>query len=233
MPKTEIKPEMMESVYKKIKYNCASAAGENQKRRTAYCLCKRIFDIIFSILCIILLIPFMLVISILIKFDSKGPVFFKQARVGKDGEFFVMYKFRSMCDDAENQLHKLKQCNEKDGPVFKIYDDPRVTRFGRVIRRTSIDELPQLFNILRGEMSFVGPRPPLPREVVQYNSHQLQRISVTPGLTCYWQISGRSNLSFDDWVELDLKYIRERGIRTDLKILLQTLPAVLKREGAY
>ena len=144
-----------------------------------------------------------------------------------------MYKFRSMCQDADNRLHEIVHLNEKDGPVFKISKDPRVTKVGQFIRRTSIDELPQFINILKGEMTIVGPRPPLLREVCQYTPYQARRLSVTPGLTCYWQISGRSNLSFQEWVELDLKYISERGLLTDIKIMLRTIPAVLFGTGAY
>lgn len=207
--------------------------GVAAERRTAYNIIKRAFDIIFAVACIIVFTPFMLVVAAIIKIDSRGSILFKQPRVGKNGKQFVIYKFRSMCSDAESKIEQLKKHNEKDGPIFKIHDDPRITRFGRIMRKTSIDELPQLFNILRGDMTFVGPRPPLPREVEQYNDYQRQRLSVKPGLTCYWQISGRSMIGFDEWIELDLKYIRERGILTDIKILLKTFPAVLKREGAY
>lgn len=232
MPKIDIDSEINKSEPINQTLEPQKAAGENTSR-TAYCLFKRIFDIIFSIIGLILLSPLLLAVSIIIKIDSPGPILFKQNRVGDGGKIFMMYKFRSMCTDAEIQLDNLKKQNQKDGPVFKIFNDPRVTRFGRIIRRTSIDELPQLMNILKGDMSFVGPRPPIPYEVSQYNDYQLQRISVKPGLTCYWQISGRSNLSFDDWIELDIKYIHERGFWTDIKILLRTIPAVLRREGAY
>lgn len=232
MPKIDIDSEITRSEPINQTSEPQKAAGENTSR-TAYCLFKRLFDIIFSVIGLILLSPLLLVVSIIIKIDSPGPVLFKQNRVGDGGKIFMMYKFRSMCTDAEIQLDNLKKQNQKDGPVFKIFNDPRVTRFGRIIRRTSIDELPQLMNILKGDMSFVGPRPPIPYEVSQYNDYQLQRISVKPGLTCYWQISGRSNLSFDDWIELDIKYIHERGFWTDIKILLRTIPAVLRREGAY
>ncbi len=230
MPKTDIDISKSKAI-NQIK-DIQTTAGDDDSR-TAYSFFKRIFDIIFSAIGLIVLSPLMLIVAIIIKIDSSGPVLFKQNRVGKGGTIFMMYKFRSMCTDAEIQLDKLKKHNQKDGPVFKIFNDPRVTRFGRIIRRTSIDELPQLVNILKGDMSFVGPRPPIPYEVSQYNDYQLQRITVKPGLTCYWQIGGRSNLSFDDWIELDIKYIHERSFWTDLKILLRTLPAVLRRDGAY
>ncbi len=144
-----------------------------------------------------------------------------------------MYKFRSMYKDAEQRLAELEQFNEADGPAFKIVNDPRITPVGRFIRRTSIDELPQLFNILKGDMSVVGPRPPLPREVAQYDDWEWGRLAVRPGLTCYWQVSGRSNLSFEEWMTLDLKYIEEQGPLTDLSILLKTVGAVIRGDGAY
>lgn len=187
----------------------------------------------FRFLALVVLSPLFLITAIAIKLDSEGEVFYSQLRVGKDGKLFKMYKFRSMCVDADKQLDKLKDLNEKDGPVFKIANDPRVTRVGRIIRKRSIDELPQLINIIKGDMSIVGPRPPLPNEVAQYTPYQMQRLSVKPGLTCYWQISGRSDISFDEWVELDCKYIRESSVWTDIKIILKTIPAVLTGRGAY
>lgn len=143
-----------------------------------------------------------------------------------------MYKFRSMVHNAEELLEELKEQNEMDGPVFKIKEDPRITKVGKFIRKTSIDELPQLFNVLLGDMSLVGPRPPIPREVAQYNDYQLQRLLVKPGITCYWQISGRNNIDFDEWVELDLKYIRERSLLNDIKIIFKTLPVLLGDSNA-
>lgn len=187
-----------------------------------YMFFKRLFDVICSISAIILLSPILIITSILIKADSKGPVLFKQKRCGKDGKEFTMYKFRSMVVNAEDMLKDLLDKNEQTGPVFKIKEDPRVTRIGKFIRRTSIDELPQLFNILKGDMSIVGPRPPLPREVKQYDSYQRLRLSVKPGLTCYWQVMGRDSIGFDKWVELDIKYIMERSIWVDLSLIFKT-----------
>ncbi|MEG6571111.1 exopolysaccharide biosynthesis polyprenyl glycosylphosphotransferase [[Clostridium] cellulosi] len=206
---------------------------EKVNKRYIYRAVKRFFDVVLSVLALVVLSPLFLITAIAIKLDSEGEVFYSQLRVGKDGKLFKMYKFRSMCVDADKQLDKLKDLNEKDGPVFKIANDPRVTRVGRIIRKRSIDELPQLINIIKGDMSIVGPRPPLPNEVAQYTPYQMQRLSVKPGLTCYWQISGRSDISFDEWVELDCKYIRESSVWTDIKIILKTIPAVLIGRGAY
>jgi len=203
------------------------------KKRYAYPFLKRFFDVALCGLALVLLSPLFLLTAIAIKLDSKGPAFYSQLRVGKDGKSFRMYKFRSMCEDADDKLKDLQPLNEKDGPVFKISKDPRVTKVGRAIRKKSIDELPQLINILKGEMSIVGPRPPLLNEVEKYTPYQMQRLSATPGLTCYWQVNGRSNLNFDDWVALDLKYIKESGLWTDFKTILKTVPAVLFGRGAY
>ena len=178
-----------------------------------YLFLKRLIDIVGSGLGILILIPVFLIIGILIKLeDPKGSVFFSQKRNGLNGKEFNMYKFRSMVHNAEDLLESLMSKNEMDGPVFKIKDDPRITKIGKFIRKTSLDELPQLFNVLKGDMSLVGPRPPIPREVIQYNKYQYQRLLVKPGITCYWQISGRNNIDFDEWVELDLKYIKERNL---------------------
>lgn len=193
---------------------------------------KRLFDIIGSSVIILCLTPVWLIVPILIKLDSKGPVFFKQTRVGKNGRVFYMYKFRSMVADAEKLKDKLDNLNEMDGPVFKIKDDPRVTRLGRMIRKTSIDELPQLFNVFMGKMSLVGPRPPIPEEVVQYQPWQKKRVSIKPGITCLWQVSGRNELNFDEWIKLDIQYIENWSFMLDLKILLRTIPAVLSAKGA-
>lgn len=206
---------------------------KKEKKRYGYLFLKRFFDLFFSSLAIILLIPIFLVTVIAIKIDSLGPAIYSQQRAGKNVKIFKMYKFRSMCVDADELLKDLQDQNEKDGPVFKIANDPRVTKVGRVIRKISIDELPQLINILKGDMSIVGPRPPLLSEVEQYTPYQMQRLAVKPGLSCYWQISGRSDVSFEEWVELDLKYIKERSLWTDLKIILKTVPAVLFGRGAY
>ena len=198
-----------------------------------YLFLKRLIDIVGSGLGILILIPVFLIIGILIKLeDPKGSVFFSQKRNGLNGKEFNMYKFRSMVHNAEDLLESLMSKNEMDGPVFKIKDDPRITKIGKFIRKTSLDELPQLFNVLKGDMSLVGPRPPIPREVIQYNTYQFQRFSVKPGITCYWQISGRNNIDFDEWVELDLKYIKERNLFKDIYIILMTLPVLLGDKNA-
>ncbi|MBO9310687.1 MAG: sugar transferase [Chloroflexus sp.] len=194
---------------------------------------KRVLDVTVAIIAIILTAPIMLITAILIKLESPGPVIFKQVRVGKDGEHFYCYKFRSMYVDAEQRLRELQAQNEADGPVFKMKRDPRVTRVGRVIRKLSIDELPQLFNVLKGEMSLVGPRPALPSEVAKYTYEQIGRLHAIPGITGLQQVSGRSDLDFKRWVELDLQYIAEQSIWKDIEILLRTIPAVLLGRGAY
>lgn len=203
------------------------------KKRTAYRFFKRLFDIILSALgLIILAIPF-LILSIIIFIDSPGasPIY-TQVRVGKNGRTFKFYKFRSMIPNAEKKLNGLLNKNEMEGPVFKMKDDPRITRVGRFIRRSSIDELPQLYNVLKGNMSLVGPRPPLMREVSQYTDEQMRRVSIKPGITCYWQIQPKRNsLSFDEWLALDMKYIEERSLLTDVKILVKTVGAVFGMEG--
>ncbi|WP_067617937.1 sugar transferase [Alicyclobacillus acidiphilus] len=195
-------------------------------------LLKRATDLLVSWIALVILSPVMLVIAVLIKLDDRGPVFFKQARSGLNGKTFTMYKFRSMRTDAEAIRHKLLHLNEMDGPVFKIKNDPRITRIGRFLRKTSLDELPQFFNVLRGEMSLVGPRPPLPSEVNQYDPQHRRRLSVKPGLTCLWQISGRNEINFQEWVDLDLAYIDNWSYIGDLKIIAKTIPAVLRRRGA-
>ncbi|MBR3988857.1 MAG: sugar transferase [Clostridia bacterium] len=201
--------------------------------KPVYDFFKRFFDILCSLLGLIVLAIPLLIVMLIVVIDSPGaPPIYVQERVGKNGRRFKFYKFRSMIPDAEQMLDQLLEKNEMDGPAFKIKDDPRITRFGRIIRKTSIDELPQLWNILKGDMSLVGPRPPLPREVELYTEHQYQRLSVTPGLTCYWQIQPkRNNLTFDEWLLFDLKYISERSFRTDLKIIFKTVGAVFGLEG--
>ena len=201
--------------------------------RCDYRYFKRVFDIIGAFLGLVVLLVPLLIISLIIIIDSPGasPLYI-QTRVGKNGKEFKFYKFRSMVANAEKMLDELLPENEMDGPVFKIKDDPRITRFGRFIRMTSIDELPQLWNVLKGEMSLVGPRPPLPREVATYNEYQKQRLMVTPGITCFWQVQPKRNsISFEQWVELDLKYIRECSLKTDLIILFKTIGAVFGAEG--
>jgi len=198
-----------------------------------YWVLRRVQDILLSLMALLVLWPIMLLVAIVIVIDSPGASpFFAQDRVGRDGKVFRFYKFRSMVPNAEAKLENLLDQNEMEGPAFKIKDDPRITRVGHFIRKTSIDELPQLWNILKGDMSIVGPRPPLPREVAQYNSYQLQRLYVTPGLTCYWQIQPhRNELTFDEWLELDIRYIQERSFITDWKIILKTFFAVLGMNG--
>ena len=201
--------------------------------RASYML-KRGFDIVFSLLALILLSPLFLVLAILIKATSRGPVFFVQTRVGKYGRNFSFYKFRSMYADAEQRKAALLAQNQSaDGVIFKMKKDPRITPIGRFIRKTSIDELPQFLNVLFGDMSLVGPRPPVPSEVSQYTLEDRKRLMVRPGLTCYWQVSGRSDIPFKQQVSLDKEYIRSRSLWTDLVILLRTVPAILSGKGAY
>ena len=175
----------------------------------------------------------MLITALAIKLESPGPAVFVQKRVGTNGKEFNMYKFRSMCIDAEEKLKKLKHKNETEGPTFKMQEDPRITKVGHFIRKYSIDELLQLVNILKGDMSIIGPRPALPREVAEYGEFDKLRLLVKPGLSCYWQVSGRSNIPFDEWMKLDVKYIKEMSLLTDIKIILLTFPAVFKGDGAY
>lgn len=201
--------------------------------RRGYWVLRRMQDVVLSLLALIVLFLPMLVVALLIWIDSPkaGPIF-TQKRVGKDGKVFRMFKFRTMVPDAEERLGQLLSQNQMDGPAFKMRDDPRITRVGRFLRRTSIDELPQLLNILKGDMSIVGPRPSVEREVAQYDDYQRQRLLVTPGLTCFWQIQpNRNSLSFDEWVELDLRYIAQRSFLTDWKIIFGTVRAVLNMEG--
>jgi exopolysaccharide biosynthesis polyprenyl glycosylphosphotransferase len=193
---------------------------------------KRMFDIAVSFLVLLLLSPVLAALAVAIKLDSPGPVFFRQRRVGLQGRTFNIFKFRSMYLDAETRLESLRAHNEMSGPVFKMKNDPRITRVGRFIRRTSLDEFPQFWNVLRGEMSVVGPRPPLPSEVRQYKRWQRRRLSVKPGITCIWQISGRNNIDFDRWMELDLEYIDQWSLWNDIQICIKTIPAVLGTRGA-
>ena len=198
-----------------------------------YWVLRRAQDIVFSLLALILLAPLALLISLAIVLDSPGDgAIFRQRRVGRDGKLFWLYKFRTMCPDAEEQLNELLSQNQMGGPVFKIKGDPRITRVGRFLRKTSLDELPQLLNVLQGDMSIVGPRPALPREVELYSDYQRQRLYVTPGLSCYWQIAPhRNEMSFDEWVALDLKYIQERSFWVDWKIIFLTVRAMLMKYG--
>jgi exopolysaccharide biosynthesis polyprenyl glycosylphosphotransferase len=202
--------------------------------KKGYLIAKRIMDICGALIGLICLSWLFLIVALLIKLeDPKGPVFFKQVRVGKDGKEFYMYKFRSMVTNAEELLESLLHLNEVSGAMFKMKDDPRVTKIGKFIRKTSIDELPQLWNVLKGDMSLVGPRPPLPREVAQYTEYDKQRLLVTPGCTGLWQISGRSNVGFKEMVELDLQYIRNRSILFDLKIIFKTVLVLFGSKDAF
>lgn len=213
----------------------AQAAAERLRTgRWAYRLVKRAFDVAFSAFVLVGFSWLFLIVAVAIKIDDpKGPVFFAQERVGRDGKIFRMYKFRSMCADAEQRLAELRDLNEKDGPVFKIANDPRITRVGRVIRKLSIDELPQFINVLVGDMSVVGPRPALPKEVAEYTPRQSQRLSVRGGLTCYWQTRrNRDSISFDEWVDLDLIYIKQCSVWADVKLIVQTVGVVLTAQGS-
>ena len=201
--------------------------------RRRYWPIRRGQDIFLSVLALLLLWPVMLIVALVVWIDSPeaGPIF-AQERVGRDGKVFRFYKFRSMIPNAEDKLNELLDKNEMEGPAFKIKDDPRITRVGKFIRKTSLDELPQLWNILKGDMSIVGPRPPLPREVAEYDEYEMQRLLVTPGLTCYWQIQPhRNDLSFEQWVALDIQYIQESSFWSDWKIILKTFGAVLGMNG--
>lgn len=199
----------------------------------SYAVMKRCLDLTVASLGLVALSPALAAVALAIKLDSRGPVFFRQLRVGKGHRPFYCLKFRSMTADAEKRREEIAHLNEVDGPVFKIRNDPRVTRVGRVIRKTSIDELPQLINVVRGEMSLVGPRPPLPAEVDKYEEWMHRRLDVPPGITCIWQISGRSNVSFEQWMQMDIDYIESCSLVTDVRILLRTVPAVLFGRGAY
>ena len=213
----------------------AQAAAERLRTgRWAYRFIKRAFDVFFSAFVLVGFSWLFLIVAVAIKIDDpKGPVFFAQERVGRDGKTFRMHKFRSMCTDAEKRLAELQDLNEKDGPVFKIANDPRITRVGRVIRKLSIDELPQFINVLVGDMSVVGPRPPLPKEVAEYTPRQALRLSIRGGLTCYWQTRrNRDSIGFDEWVDLDLLYIKQCSVWADVKVIIQTVGVVLTAQGS-
>ncbi len=192
---------------------------------------KRIIDIFGSLSLFILLWPLFILVSAIIKITSRGPVLFKQVRCGLNGRKFICYKFRTMVADAEERKTELLNLNEVDGPVFKIRNDPRITWFGRFLRKTSIDELPQLFNVLKGDMSLVGPRPPIPSEVEKYERRERRKLSMRPGITCLWQVNGRNKLDFNTWMGLDLEYIDNWNLSLDFKILLKTIPTVLRMTG--
>lgn len=204
---------------------------QNTPTQTINLRIKTLVDKVFSFVALVLLSPVFLITAICIKIESKGPILFKQTRCGLHGRKFTLYKFRSMCENAEDMLDSLKNENEMEGPVFKIKDDKRITRIGRFIRKTSIDELPQFFNVLKGDMSIVGPRPPLPEEVAKYKPWQLRRLSVRPGLTCIWQVSGRNNIPFERWMKLDLQYIDTWSLSLDFIIILKTIKTVIQHDG--
>ncbi|MFU7517523.1 sugar transferase [Clostridium sp. HCS.1] len=199
----------------------------------SYSIFKRVIDILGSMIGIVLLSPLLLVIAILIRLESKGKVIFSQMRVGLNRKEFKIYKFRSMVENAEDLRKKLEDKNEVSGPMFKIKKDPRVTKVGRFIRNTSVDELPQLINVLKGDMSLVGPRPSLPSEVAKFEPWMLKRLEVKPGLTCYWQVSGRSNIGFQEWMELDIKYVNEMSIWVDIKLILKTILLLFGDKNAF
>lgn len=206
---------------------------ENKQNLRVYEIFKRIIDIIGAGLGLILLSPIIAVVACAVKVTSKGPIFFSQKRVGKNGELFEMYKFRSMVVNAEELKENLEDQNEMSGPMFKIKDDPRVTKVGKFIRKTSIDELPQLWNVLKGDMSLVGPRPSLPKEVEQFDNWMFKRLSVRPGLTCYWQVSGRNNIDFEDWMKLDCRYVDERNLWIDIKLIFKTVFVLFGDKNAH
>lgn len=193
---------------------------------------KRVIDIVCSLSGLLLLSPVLIIVSILIKLESDGPIISSQDRIGYKGQKFKMYKFRSMVVNAEELKKKLAERNEMSGPMFKMKNDPRVTKVGKFIRKTSIDELPQLINILKGEMSLVGPRPSLPKEVKEFEPWMMERLEVKPGLTCYWQVSGRNDIDFEDWMKLDIKYVRERSFWLDIKLIFKTFFVLFGDEHA-
>ena len=202
-------------------------------RRFTYRFIKRTADIVFSLFGLIALSPLFVLIAVAVASEREGGVIFRQARAGWRNQPFTMYKFRTMVKNAAALREEMEQFNELDGPAFKMKNDPRITKVGRFLRRTSLDELPQLYNVLKGDMSLVGPRPLPTYESEKCNEDQLQRLLVKPGITCYWQACGRNDMSFDEWMSLDLRYIREQSLRTDAVILLQTVKAVLSGRGAY
>ncbi len=203
------------------------------EKKPVYEAIKRVLDILVASIALVLVSPVLLIAVIAIRLNSPGKAIYVSDRMTTGGKIFKMFKLRSMYLDAEKRLESLREQNEmKDGPAFKMKNDPRITRVGKFLRKTSIDELPQLINVIKGDMSIVGPRPPLPDEVARYTPYQKQRLGVKQGLTCYWQASGRNNIGFEEWVELDLKYIRERSLWTDFKIVLKTFKAVISMKGA-
>jgi lipopolysaccharide/colanic/teichoic acid biosynthesis glycosyltransferase len=221
--------ESKQQVYKAIEAKTVVTTGNK-----SYLFVKRFMDICLSLIGIIILLPVFILIALLIKLeDRKGSFVFSQVRIGKDGRSFHMYKFRSMVSNAEELLENLLEHNEASGPLFKMKEDPRVTKIGKFLRKTSLDELPQLFNVLKGEMSLVGPRPALPREVEVYSLYERERLKAVPGLTCFWQVEGRSNLGFNEQVELDIKYINNRNLLLDIKLIFKTIKVLVGSKDAY
>lgn len=212
---------------KEDEYEFESAGGK------VYLFLKRGLDIVASTLGLIVLSPIIILVAIAIKLESKGPVLFSQDRVGKNGKIFKMYKMRSMVQNAEELKEKLLEQNEMSGPMFKMKDDPRITKVGKFIRKTSIDELPQLINVIKGDMSLVGPRPSLPKEVKEFELWMYERLAVKPGLTCYWQVMGRNNIDFEDWMKLDIKYVRERNFFLDIKLIFKTFFVLFGDKNAH
>ncbi len=198
-----------------------------------YGFLKRVFDLTVGLIALALFVPLFPIIALMIKLDAPGPILFKQDRVGKNGQIFKFYKFRSMEKEAERRKTDIADLNEQDGPLFKIKLDPRITSVGKFLRRSSFDEIPQILNVLKGDMSVVGPRPQMPEEVAHYQPWHRERLRVVPGITCYWQISGRSHIGFNEWMRLDIEYLRTRSFLTDLVIFFKTIPAVIARKGAY
>lgn len=224
-------PEVLKPALNSV--NVLPLNNQSIREDALYVVCKRAMDILISLTAILILLPVILIASVAVKLYDGGPVLFSQVRVGKKGREFRCFKFRSMIVNAEAMRSALIDQNEhSDQRTFKIMNDPRITPTGRILRRFSVDELPQLINVLRGEMSIVGPRPPLPSEVALYSAYDFQRLAVKPGLTCIWQVSGRSRLAFPNQVKMDIEYIRCRSLRTDLGIILKTFPAVLSGDGA-
>lgn len=217
-----------------LKHELGDGIVSDLSSRPAYRFAKRLFDIIFSGLILICFSWLYLLIALIVKIDDpQGPILFKQTRVGKNGKEFQMLKFRSMCVDAEEKLDSLQELNEKTGPVFKITDDPRITKVGKWLRKLSLDELPQFINVFVGSMGVVGLRPALPKEVLAYTAYQRQRLLIKPGITCYWQTRrNRDAITFDEWIDLDLLYIKKCGIWTDIKLVVQTVGCVLTAQGS-
>ena len=227
------KVDELERALREVNYPQEFKNLSGTEKRVAYRFIKRVFDIVFSAFILIAFSWLYLLLAIIIKCDDpKGGVIFSQERIGKNGKPFTMYKFRTMCVDAEDRLEELSHLNEKTGPVFKIKNDPRILRTGRFIRKLSLDELPQFWNVLKGDISVVGPRPALPKEVATYDDYQKQRLLIKPGITCYWQTrTNRDSISFEDWIDLDLLYVKQCSAWADFKLIVQTVGVVLTAQG--